>query len=187
MKPLNVIYKYGHFYDTKTNQRVLIKDGEELVLVVRSDAALLQNDPLNEIHKPRTAKEIEQDIERLDHFQWHKKILSKGDKLYFTINSQILTSDDQEKIKVTFETELLEDLYYYKTTSVSLASCNCIVNRIVAGNLLFFESINAGSLNEAHNRTFVHYFSKYGQGTSQANSKFKLPNGEKLVTLMTRK
>lgn len=186
MKSAEIIYKYGHFYDLQTGKRLLLKDGESAVLVYNSSMSLLIEDPLNKELKARSSREIEQSLEVLPHFQWHAKLLSAGDHLQFTINSQILTSDDQEKLKITFRTTLLEDLYYYKTTARSLASCHCVVDQVIWGNLPYFEPIYASSLNEAHSRTFVHYFSKYGQGTAQASNKFRLRNEKKLATLMTK-
>lgn len=183
MKTINVIYKYGHFYDKETSKRIIIKDGTELAVVMNNNAALLSADPLNLPNTIRTKEVFESDISSLKGFKQMKKIVDKGTQLSFTISSAILTSDPPEKYTITFGLTLLEDLYLYETTKISLSQSFCVVDRVLEGYLPYFEVLHAYSLNEAHHKTFVHFFNKFGHATANAFTKFILPNGKELSSL----
>ena len=183
MKSLNVIYKYGHFYDKETGKRIIIKDSTELAIVISSNTAMLPADPLNLPNTVRSIEEFESNISSLKGFKRMKKILDKGSKLSFTISSEILTSDPPEKYTIKFGLTLIEDLYIYETSKISLSKSYCVVDEMLQGNLPYFEPLHAYSLNEAHHKTFVHFFNKFGHATANAFTKFSLPNGNKLESL----
>lgn len=168
----------GHFYDKETGNRIIIKDGTELAIVMSNNSALLSADPLNLPNTVRSKEVFEGDISSLKGFKRMKKIVDKGTQLTFTISSAILTSEPPEKYTITFGLTLLEDLYLYETTKISLSQSRCVVDKVIEGHLPYFEPLHAYSLNEAHHKTFVHFFNKFGHATANAFDKFFLPGGQ---------
>lgn len=183
MKTLEVIYKYGHFYDKKTGRRLIVKDETELAIVLPDNNQLLEHDPLNLPQRPREAAELEEQMRGLKGFKRFKKILNKGANLSFVITSAIMTSDVTKRYTIEFGLILMEDLYIYETTKVLLSQSYCVVDKVLKGHLPYFEPMHAYSLNEAHHKTFVHFFNKRGHGTANAFDKYFLPNGQPLSTL----
>jgi hypothetical protein len=180
----DAIYKYGHFYEKATGKRIIIKDGAEMSIILPGSHLLIENDPLNTQLEIRTDEEIIKHLEKFKNFKRHKKLLEAGDKLYFKISSGIATSELENRKVCIFEVELQESLFMYETTSKSLASCYCIVHKVIEGDLPYFEPIYAYSLNDAYSKTYVHYFNIYGKNTCTAFSKFTFsPYGQKLETL----
>ncbi|MFM2224286.1 MAG: hypothetical protein RJA07_488 [Bacteroidota bacterium] len=108
----------------------------------------------------------------------HKQIKQRGAFLYFYI--------DHNKVRHEFEVELLEDLYMFlksewKNQEGKLYDCACVVRGVTTNSIVFFEEVNAKSLNEVYKKTYVHYFSNEGNPACNAIDRFyEKPNQIKL-------
>lgn len=179
----NIIYKYGHFYNTETGKRLIMKEDSQMILLVPdSDGAFLESDLLQTRHFTRTDKVIEDELGRRKGFRKCSKLLDAHAKLFFNISSGFEQEGTEKRVNYTFELYLNESLFIYQTSSSSLTECSCTVQRVVGLDMPFFEPIEAYSLNDAYMKTFVHYFNTFGKGTCNAFDTFYQDLGRKPQT-----
>jgi hypothetical protein len=172
MQIKDLIYKYGHFYDKNTGERLGLKDGA----AIRIEASKNDFFPVSavgkwpkEIFNPERKESIVKSEPNLANC---KKIYNQGTFLYFSISRR-----KNKKISITheFQVELLEDLYVYLKSDRKqdrLYDCACTVIANISNTIDFFEPIRAKSLNEAYKNTFVHYFENKGNPACNALDRF---------------
>jgi hypothetical protein len=180
MESKNLIFKNGHFYDSRTKERIGLADGADICIVALSgcftSVSPVGTYPLKILNQRQKELEIynESDLARC------KKIYDMGAFLYFSISR----STNKKTVTHEFKVELLEDLYLYlkktwKQQEEKLYDCACVVRENISRTIDFFEEINAGSLNEAFKYTFVHYFGNDGNPACNALERFfDKPNDE---------
>lgn len=170
MDSKDLIYKYGHFYDKNTGQRLELSEGANIQIVA------LANDfiPATEVGKwpdvllNPAMKEAE--VRSEEGFKDLKKLSVQGTFLYFSIPPKEERGDTYE-----FKVKLLEDLYVYLKNDWKkdkLFDCACTVVAVVSNNIAYFEEIKAKSLNEAYKTTYVHFFGNAGNPACNALDRF---------------
>lgn len=170
MKSKEVIFRYGHFWCKETGKRIIFKEKDEYTLVTQRE----QFEDKDDLNKPSTslldAESKEASVCNKKNVEFYNKILPAGSKIYFNISIK------NEPLRI-FELVLDEDLYVTLKSSnkkdlPDLEKCTCRVVKELTGNLDFFEELHCKSLNNAHEKTFVHFFSKKGSPTSNAFDTF---------------
>lgn len=171
MESRNLIYKYGHFYDSVSKKRMTLVDGAEICIVALpgsfTDGPHVGPFPLKVLNQ--TEKEFE--IRNEPDLVKHNRIYKKGSFLYFYISR----SHGKENVTHEFKVELMEDLYLFLKKGwkqEKLYDCSCIVRENISGTIDFFEEIHAESLNEAYKNTFVHFFGNEGNPACNALDRF---------------
>lgn len=169
----NLIYKNGHFYDSKSGKRIGIKDNAE-VCIVAADKDFISFSPAGKY--PLGIKEDsvkENEIKSDKTISQSKRIRKRGELLYFYINH----SKDGLEAHHEFEVELLEDLYMYlkndwKIQEGKLYDCACVIRKTLTHSIEYFEKVYAQSLNEVYKNTYVHYFGNEGNPACNAIDRF---------------
>lgn len=172
-------------------ERLVFKNGSEVVITLRSADDLYKQDPGNEPYEIPENLRLADAKRRLqfaaqatvaeetdNKFFESRCIMKRGELLYFTISAGIKhTGGRKEHFDSYFEVELLEDLYLVRKTKTGkgeVAPCHCIVRAETGNNLRFFEPVHAYSLNDAYSKTYVLYFSIFGKGTTNVYTHFSL-------------
>ena len=174
MKNINAIFKNGNLYDKITRKRIHLKDGVEIV-IVGNKKNFLEKDPLNIDIDILEEQEKKTQLLKIQGLLEYKKILEKGNKLFFNI--KLTRKDIKKKIKSQFEVELLEDLYVYRKSSWpkdknQLFDCACKLIGNPSNDIDFFEVIEGFSLNNIYEMTFITYFAKHGSATVNSFKRF---------------
>lgn len=176
----NVVYKYGHFYNAETGERLIIKEDSEMILLLpQAKDSFLPRDLLQTPFETRTDQAITEQLEKKKGFKKCAKLLPPDSLLCFNISSGFEENGQKKRVQYTFELLLNESLFIYRTSASSLAECSCTVTRVVDQDMRFFEPIEAYSLNDAYMKTYVHYFNTFGKGTCNAFDTFYQQLGQK--------
>lgn len=184
MKTIRALFHNGHLWNPDTKQRIVFRDTSEVVITVCDDEAIHDVDPSN---KPaeKVISEAEQQLEMKERresaqlkkeFFEYRKIMDRGQTLYFMITAGVRDTDKTDRMKTYFEVMLLEDLYIIRTTPADnqgrVEPCACVVAKESGYQLPYFEPVHAFSLNDAYSKTFVLYFNIFGKGTTNVYDTF---------------
>lgn len=171
MESKELVYKYGHFYDNATHQRLALREGANIrIAALASD--FITTSPVGKWPKDiLDAKAKEAAVKAEKNLKGNKKICEQGTFLYFSIPRT------KNKIRVNheFKVKLLEDLYVYIKEGQDkdrLYDCTCTVIENISNTIDFFEEIKAKSLNEAYKNTYVHFFGNKGNPACNALDRF---------------
>ena len=114
-------------------ERLVFRDGSEVVITLAAAADLLRPDPDNLPH-PVPADPVLADREREAGFvaktqqgklHTFRRILPRGQRLFFTISAGVKKSADcTDRYDAYFEVELLEDLYLVRTQPTAPGGSN---------------------------------------------------------------
>lgn len=159
MDSRNVIFSHGHFYDRKTNERIVLRDGASFS-IAGIDSDFLKADFVGKKNAAiRSAEQMQQVITADNRIVASKKMYNAGTSLFFNLHKSGRTH--------VFRLALLEDLYLVqkkKGDFQHLYECSCVVTenpgRTIPGYA--FEPVYATSLNELIKITYVHYFGNSG-------------------------
>ena len=171
-------------------ERLVFRDGSEVVITLRDGADLHKPDPGNVPYEMPSDLHLA-DMRRKAHFAGEallaeekgkffqsRCIMERGELLYFTISAGIKHSGGRtDHFESYFVLELLEDLYLVRTKpdgQGEVTPCRCVVRTESGNNLRFFEPVHAYSLNDAYSKTYVLYFSIFGKGTTNVYTHFSV-------------
>lgn len=174
MKNLNVIYDHGNLYDKNTKKRIHLKNNAEIV-IVGNERDFLIEDPLERDITILSSKEKEAKLLLISGLTEYKKLLEKGNYLFFDI--KLSPKNHKRKIQSQFKVELLEDLYAYKKSNwkrkkTLLFNCSCKLVDNPSKDIKYFEELKGISLNNIYEITFVTYFAKQGSPSVNAFERF---------------
>lgn len=169
MKSYTTIFKNNKFYEAATGQRIYPKDGAKLLLA--SDNESFDNkDPLNLPHQLDQILNLAdklKEIQAVENLHSYHLFYPANTHLFFKV-SLSKRKTNYEELYYRFRLTLLEDLYLHfintwKTYKpAETFECKCIVDKVVFGNVEYFEPIYANSLNEAYSKTRQFYFPNQG-------------------------
>jgi hypothetical protein len=193
MRALNITFQHGHLYNTDTQERIIVKEGTNYILIFdkQEDIAIAKMKPPEKL---LSGDELFHNIRLEKNITHIKKLASTGQHFYFHINTENeheIAAGKKGKKASSFRITLLEDLYLYACsdwnedlrTNGKLYDCACMVDESKNSTLPFFETIYAKSVNQAIKLTHVHYFGNAGSPGKNAFLTICLSPGENAKTL----
>ncbi|MFD2717429.1 hypothetical protein ACFST9_01800 [Hymenobacter monticola] len=164
----NAVFRQGHFYDTRDNQRIELHEGTQVCLVAQ-EGGFRQLRPIG--LKPehyRSSEEMLAEVKHQHHFRKEWLLAKAGTILYFGLQNK----------KHVFAAQLLEDLYLYNCshwkdeTDLYLYDCACELTENTNRSLSVFEPVFGASLNDLYNKTYVHFLQHKGNASRNAVTVF---------------
>ncbi len=180
-----VKFDHGHFVDTETGKRIVLKNGNIYVLI-GDEQSLSEEDPLNSppvdylsseemLMEVQNSKKIKTD----NYF----KIADAGQHFVFRVGLGIRVDTEQKDREFIFSAIINEDLYAYSNDKQKekwrLFNCKTTVDRCLSNNLNVYETIYAYSLNDAFSKTIAFYFPLNRKSSGNAQNEFYFWDGIK--------
>lgn len=175
-----VIYKYGHFYNKTTGERIELRENKEYILG-GNDKDFIKKKFVGERIKSRSSEEVLEAVKKKS--KKYVLLLESDKELFFKINIK--------KEEVIFKAIIKEDLYAYKTkSSVALSRTPCVVKEYISKREMpFFEEIHGKSLSDIYSCTHRHYIGNMKSDVRQVKNHFftdvSLKDSTKLSNFIT--
>jgi hypothetical protein len=186
MKSFSTIYRNGHFYDEKTEKRIIPINGKHYV-IASDDDAFQQEDELmpdnNPVLNEQKLKFLKQKYDANI-----IKLLHKESLLYFRLGLGT-PGKSQKSLQYVFECKTNDDLYIYLPPGAAktdpknwrLLDCSCQLTKSILGGLTLTEKVTAKSLNQLFQHTVMFYFSMQRSGSCNPFSTyFKLLDNQNI-------
>ncbi len=168
----NIIFKYGHFYDRETNQRISLVENTTYCILGDESTDFEIGKPVGRIQKEKSISTFRNELEekekakKIDMF---KLIFDRNTSLFFEINIK--------QNQYIFEVKLLEELYSFKkkewkNKTFRLYDCYCKVVNSTGEKIDYFEPVYGKSLNELYKNTYIHFFGNEGNPAVNALDRF---------------
>ncbi|MEQ8240404.1 MAG: hypothetical protein RIA69_14390 [Cyclobacteriaceae bacterium] len=160
-----------------TNKRVLLKSGATFS-IQGDDETFSETDPLNKIPESLSSREKFELIE--NKYNQPKKVFTSGSMFKFRIGVGRVAEDDVDR-EYWFSGRLLEDLYFYVTDKekIRLCPCDCVMEQITSGEILFVEKVFGLSLNNLFSNVVTFYLPLQRSGSADSFTTFYF-NGRQL-------
>lgn len=170
---IEVIYRYGKFYNAQTGQRIIIAPESRFQLMA-DDSCFLKEDPQNTMTSNYDSESMANMVSKK--FPTNKLLYPKGTLLHFSIRTRRGEKKGFKGVDNIFDLELLEDLYLVKNEaksgSVELFRCKCVVMKYFGTPIPGFEPVYAYSLNNAYMKTYDFFFALNGAPTVNVYNRF---------------
>ena len=156
----NVVFKYGHFYDRETDERISLVEDATYCVIGEKELFFETSKPVGKKQKEKSISALRnelEDKEKTKKIDMFKLIFDRNTSLFFEINIK--------QKQYIFEVKLLEELYAFKkgkwkNKTLRLYDCYCQVIGSRGERIVYFEPIFGKSLNELYKNTYMTLFHK---------------------------